>query len=232
MDEERDEAEDRGGFGYIDTSNDSDSGSRRSNVSTVFVPTPESKRRARKGGGRASDAGSKDCDGQRDSAKGARGTPGCTVVELDDKENVGRRRRTSGITSTKVQNDQSATKPVRSRSQRLLAILKRVDRLGRKLAEYTSKSRIRASLRAANSAGAMSACLGLGYCEVDPSCRMTTSEGAVAAAMRRRPHCRPYSSVGEDDFSPRVLAIFTIDLGRGRMQWRWPLEVCNLIRIL
>ena len=186
----------------------------------MFVPTPESKRRARKGGGRASDAGSKDCDGQRDSAKGARGTPGCTVVELDDKENVGRRRRTSGITSTKVQNDQSATKPVRSRSQRLLAILKRVDRLGRKLAEYTSKSR------------AMSACLGLGYCEVDPSCRMTTSEGAVAAAMRRRPHCRPYSSVGEDDFSPRVLAIFTIDLGRGRMQWRWPVEVCNLIRIL
>lgn len=230
MDEERDEVEDRGGFVYNSTSNDSDSGSRRSNVSTVFVPTPESKRRARKGGGRASDVESKDCDGQRDSRTGARGTPGCTGVELDDKENVGRRRRTSG-TSTKAQDDPSVTKPVRSRSQRLLAILQRVDRLGRKLAEYTSKSRIRASMRAANSARAMSACLGLGYCEVDPSCRTTTSEGAVAAAIRRRQHC-PYNSAGEDDFSPRVLAIFTIDLGRGRMQWRWPVEVCNLIRIL
>ena len=145
-----------------------------------------------------------------------------------DKENVDGNVGAAGSRGPKRPRGASADGPhAKGRRLRLLAILRRVERLGCMLAEYTRRSRARASLRACSSGRAMSACLGLGIdaflADVDAASAAAGGEGAEARGPAPHRGAAPESVVG----------VFSVGLRHGRMEWRWPIDLRGFgIRIL
>ena len=145
-----------------------------------------------------------------------------------DKENVDGNVGAAGSRGPKRPRGASADGPhAKGRRLRLLAILRRVERLGCMLAEYTRRSRARASLRACSSGRAMSACLGLGIdaflADVDAAPGAAAGEGAEARSPAQHGCAAPESVVG----------VFSVGLRHGRMEWRWPIDLRGFgIRIL